>query len=81
MNNKTRYIVISFITLLSISCNRKHNCVCTESYQGANKSYSNVTETELTGMKTDEAREECDKGDVGPQHIFSETWGIDCELK
>ena len=81
---KSSYLPFAFALLLftAFSCNRKHNCQCSENYSGAEQNYSIVvSESELTGMKTDEAIEECDKGDVGPQTVLSETWEIDCELK
>jgi hypothetical protein len=63
------------------SCNKSYTCNCTESYDGANESYSNETKEEIEGLKKTEAEQKCAEGNVGPQNMLGETWGISCELK
>jgi hypothetical protein len=67
---------------ISISaCSKSYTCACTESYEGAVESYTNKTYREIEGLKKDEAQQQCTQGNVGPQNLVGETWGINCELE
>lgn len=63
------------------SCQKSYTCSCTESYDGANESYSNQIDEEIEGLKKNDAAEKCAEGNVGPQNLLGETWQISCELK
>ncbi len=75
-------IILIFATVcIFASCSKSYTCSCTETYEGANENYTNVTSEEIEGLKKDEAKEKCEEGNAGPQTLIGETWGISCELK
>tara|TARA_B110000046_G_C13010115_1_gene406289 strand:- start:1186 stop:1431 length:246 start_codon:yes stop_codon:yes gene_type:complete len=67
---------------ISVSaCSKSYTCACTESYDGAVEQYSNKTYEEIEGLEKDKAQQQCAQGNVGPQNLYGETWGINCELE
>ena len=74
------FLLFASICLFT-SCSKSYTCACSESYSGANESYSNETTSEIDGLKKGEAEEKCAEGNTGPQTLLGETWGVSCELK
>ena len=73
-------LLIAAVSILA-SCSKSYTCTCTESYDGANKSYSLESNEEIEGLKKLDAEQKCTQGNTGPQTMLGETWGIRCELK
>ncbi|NOQ72466.1 MAG: hypothetical protein GQ574_10720 [Crocinitomix sp.] len=78
---KNALILILATGSILASCSKTYTCDCTESYDGASESFTHVMSEEIEGLKKSEAEQKCAQGNVGPQTLIGETWGISCELK
>lgn len=67
---------------LLVSCKKTYVCVCTEFYNGADTSWTDVRgEREFEYRKEKDAAAECDKLDGETQTYMTEEYGLNCELK
>lgn len=79
---RVRITFLIAVAAIAISCKKKdRSCECIETYTGAQTSYTNVTDTLYIDIEEEEAITECNKGDKAVQTLFTESYGIECELK
>lgn len=79
-----RIVLVSGIAALVLltSCKKTYVCICTEFYNGADTSWTDVRgEREFEYRKEKDAAAECDKLDGQTQTYLTESYGLNCELK
>ena len=64
-----------------ISCKKNHTCTCTEHYEGADSSWTQMYGDTIFKASEKKAEDLCNGLDGEPQTILTETYWLDCELK
>jgi len=72
---------LCLLTFSIVACKKDRTCICTEFYDGASTSWTEERDTIFIKMSKKEANEKCNGLDGETQVIFTETYGLDCELK